>query len=133
MNILLVALGAAVGAPLRFLVDKHMVARLLLGARIESPPDRGGGVGPYSALPWGTFAVNIHGSFLLGLLTGIGNHTIALLVGVGFCGAFTTYSTFAAETTALAASGHRLKALLNVVLNLGTGLAAAVLGAWLNK
>jgi len=121
MNVLLVAVGAAVGAPLRFLVDKHMVARLLLGARIYTP------------LPWGTFTVNVLGSFLLGLLTGVGNHTIALLVGAGFCGAFTTYSTFAAETTALAASGHRGKAVLNVVLNLGAGLLAAVLGAWLTK
>ena len=120
MNLLLVAVGAAVGAPLRFLVDKHMVARLLLGARIDSP------------LPWGTFCVNVLGSFLLGLLSSVGNHTIALLVGVGFCGAFTTYSTFAAETTALAGSGHRGKAVLNVVLNLGTGLVAAVAGAWLS-
>jgi CrcB protein len=133
MNILLVTLGAAVGAPLRFLVDKHMVTRLLLGARIDAPPGRGGGVRPYSGLPWGTFAVNILGSFLLGLLTGVGNHTIALVVGVGFCGAFTTYSTFAAETTALAASGHHGKAALNVALNLGTGLVAAVAGAWLTR
>lgn len=131
MNILLVAVGAAVGAPLRFLVDKHMVGRLLLGTRIETPPDRGGGVGSYEALPWGTFTVNVLGSFVLGLLTGVGNQTIALLVGVGFCGAFTTYSTFAAETTALAASGHRGKAALNVVLNLGAGLLAAVGGALL--
>jgi CrcB protein len=121
MNVLLVALGAAVGAPLRFLVDKHMVTRLLLGTRIETP------------LPWGTFTVNVLGSFLLGLLSGVGNHTIALLVGVGFCGAFTTYSTFAAETTALASSGHHGKALVNVVLNLGTGLGAAMLGAWMIK
>ena len=121
MNVLLVTLGAAVGAPLRFLVDKHMVARLLLGTRIQSP------------LPWGTFTVNILGSLLLGLLTGVGNQTIALLAGVGFCGAFTTYSTFAAETTALAASGRRGLAVLNVVLNLGAGLLAAVLGAWLSK
>jgi len=119
MNILLVAVGAAVGAPLRFLVDKHMVGRLLLGTRIEIP------------LPWGTFTVNVLGSFVLGLLTGVGSQTIALLVGVGFCGAFTTYSTFAAETTALAASGHRGKAVLNVVLNLGAGLLAAVGGALL--
>ena len=117
MNLLLVALGAAVGAPLRFLVDKHMVGRLLLSSRIQTP------------LPWGTFAVNILGSFVLGLLTGVTHRTTTLLVGVGFCGAFTTYSTFAAETTALAASGHRGKALLNVVLNLGVGLLAAVLGA----
>ncbi|MGW1347250.1 fluoride efflux transporter CrcB [Kribbella sp. NPDC002412] len=119
MNILLVALGAAVGAPLRFLVDKHMVGRLLLGSKTTTP------------LPWGTFAVNILGSFVLGLLTGVTDRTTTLLVGVGFCGAFTTYSTFAAETTALAGSGHRGKALLNVVLNLGVGLAAAVLGALL--
>lgn len=119
MNILLVAVGAAVGAPLRFLVDKHMVGRLLLSRTTTTP------------LPWGTFTVNILGSFVLGLLTGVGNQTIALLVGVGFCGAFTTYSTFAAETTALAASGHRGKAALNVVLNLGAGLLAAVGGALL--
>jgi fluoride exporter len=116
MNVLLVALGAAVGAPLRFLVDKHMVGRWL---RTSTPP----------ALPWGTFTVNILGSFVLGLLTGVTDRTTTLLVGVGFCGAFTTYSTFAAETTALAGSGHRGKALLNVVLNLGAGLVAAVLGA----
>jgi CrcB protein len=117
MNILLVALGAAVGAPLRFLVDKHMVGRWLLNNTTRTP------------LPWGTFTVNILGSFVLGLLTGVTDRTTTLLVGVGFCGAFTTYSTFAAETTALAASGHRGKALLNVVLNLGAGLLAAVLGA----
>jgi CrcB protein len=119
MSVLLVALGAAVGAPLRFLVDKHMVGRLLLSSRIQTP------------LPWGTFTVNILGSFLLGLLTAVSDQTTTLLVGVGFCGAFTTYSTFAAETTALAASGHRGKALANVVLNLGAGLLAAVLGALL--
>jgi CrcB protein len=117
MNVLLVALGAAVGAPLRFLVDKHMVDRLLRGTKLSTP------------LPWGTFTVNVLGSFVLGLLTGVTDQTTTLLVGVGFCGAFTTYSTFAAETTALAASGRRGAALLNVVLNLGAGLLAAVLGA----
>jgi fluoride exporter len=121
MNILLVALGAAVGAPLRFLVDKHMVGRLLHSAGSRTP------------LPWGTFTVNVLGSFLLGVLVGVGNQTITLLVGVGFCGAFTTYSTFAAETTALAGSGHRGRAVLNVILNLGAGLLAAVLGAWTIK
>ena len=114
MNILLAAAGAAVGAPLRFLTDRYVVGRILHGAK------------PF---PWGTLTVNVLGSFLLGVLTGISDHTTTLLVGVGFCGAFTTYSTFAAETTALAGSGHRGKALLNVVLNLGAGLAAAVLGA----
>ncbi|WP_433167687.1 fluoride efflux transporter CrcB [Kribbella sp. CA-247076] len=119
MNVLLVALGAAVGAPLRFLVDKHLVGRWLPTSNASTP------------LPWGTFTVNILGSFVLGLLTGVTDRTTTVLVGVGFCGAFTTYSTFAAETTALAAAGRRGKAVLNVVLNLGAGLVAAVLGALL--
>ncbi|GAA0605361.1 fluoride efflux transporter CrcB [Kribbella sandramycini] len=115
MSALLVALGAAIGAPLRFLADKHLVGRLLRGSQ--------------QPLPWGTFAVNVAGSFVLGLMTGVADQTWTLLIGVGFCGAFTTYSTFAAETTALAGSGLRIKALLNVILNLGIGLFAALAGA----
>jgi len=114
MNILLVAAGAAVGAPLRYLTDRFVVGRILRGAK------------PF---PWGTLTVNVFGSFILGLLTGVSSHTAALLVGVGFCGAFTTYSTFAAETTQLAASGQPAKATLNITLNLGLGLLAAILGA----
>lgn len=114
MNILLVAAGAAIGAPLRYLTDLFVVDRILRGAK------------PF---PWGTLTVNVLGSFVLGLLTGVSSHTAALLVGVGFCGAFTTYSTFAAETTRLAASGQSGKAILNIALNLGLGLSAAVLGA----
>ena len=97
-----------------------MVARLLLGTRI-------------TAVALGNLHRQHSRQLPARVLTGVGNHTIALLVGVGFCGAFTTYSTFAAETTALAASGHRGMALVNVVLNLGTGLLAAVLGVWLTK
>ena len=72
MTPLLVALGAAVGAPTRFLVG-----RALPGTRA-------------------TLAVNVAGSALLGALVGVPADTVAL-VGVGFCGAFTTYSTFAVE------------------------------------
>ncbi len=121
MNVLLVALGAAIGAPLRFIVDKLLVARLLRSTGDRVP------------LPWGTFTVNIVGSFVLGLMTGVANQNWTLLIGVGFCGAFTTYSTFAAETTAQLTSGHRAKALLSVLLTLGIGLLAAVFGASLTK
>jgi CrcB protein len=114
VNILLVAAGAAVGAPLRFLTDRYVVGRILRGA---------------TPFPWGTLTVNVLGSFVLGVLTGVTDHTTTLLVGVGFCGAFTTYSTFAAETLQLARAGNRTGAGLNVVLNLGVGLAAAILGA----
>jgi CrcB protein len=119
MNLLLVAAGAAVGAPLRYLTDKHLVHRLLVGTSTGTP------------FPWGTFTVNIIGSFVLGLMTGTTNHTMTLLIGIGFCGAFTTYSTFAAETTQLATTGHPTKAALNVASNLAAGLAAAILGATL--
>lgn len=121
MSLLLVALGAAIGAPLRFIVDKVLVARLLRTSGEQVP------------LPWGTFTVNVVGSFVLGLMTGVADQNRTLLIGVGFCGAFTTYSTFAAETTALSSSGHRARALLTVLLNLGFGLLAAVFGASLTK
>ncbi len=72
MTVLLIALGALVGAPLRFAVSRAL------------PGDRG------------TLAVNVAGSFVLGTLAGVGAHAYALL-GTGFCGALTTFSTFALE------------------------------------
>lgn len=77
MTPLLVALGAAVGAPLRFLAG-HWLDR---------------------DFPFGTLLVNVVGSFLLGWFSALslGDHPFALL-GTGFCGAFTTYSAFAVKT-----------------------------------
>lgn len=77
MTALLVALGAAVGAPLRF-AWAHVLDR---------------------RFPFGTLLVNVLGSFALGVCTpqALGGQAMAL-VGVGFCGAFTTYSTFAVQT-----------------------------------
>ena len=76
MTALLVALGAAVGAPLRFLAAHHLDGRL----------------------PLGTLAVNVVGSALLGLCAGLALDGDALaLVGVGFCGGFTTYSAFSVQ------------------------------------
>ncbi|GAA3040572.1 CrcB family protein [Streptosporangium longisporum] len=111
MSVLLVALGAAVGAPLRYLVDRALQARY--GTRF----------------PWGTFAVNVAGSALLGFLVALpaGDATMAL-AGTGFCGALTTYSTFGYETVRLAGSGARLAAFLNVAGSIATGLGAAWCG-----
>ena len=111
MTLLLIALGAAVGAPLRYLTDRAVQTR------------------HESAFPWGTQTVNLIGSFLLGFLTGLpASHALSALLGTGFCGALTTYSTFSYETMALARSGLRLHALANVVFSLLAGLGAAFLG-----
>jgi CrcB protein len=120
VNLVLVLVGGAVGAACRFLVDR--VAARRLG----------------QALPWGTLTVNVAGSLVLGLLAGLGSALpgwIGVLVGTGFCGALTTYSTFSYETVRLAAEETygRLRALLYVTATLVAGLGAAALGWWLGQ
>jgi fluoride exporter len=116
MTLLLVALGAAVGAPLRYLTDRAVQSRHEAG------------------FPWGTITVNIVGSLLLGFLTGLpAAHAVSALVGTGFCGALTTYSTFSYETLSLARSGLRLYALANVVVSILAGLGAAYVGIVLGQ
>ncbi|HET8684123.1 MAG TPA: fluoride efflux transporter CrcB [Micromonosporaceae bacterium] len=114
MTVLLVALGAAVGAPMRYLIDRAIQAR------------------HGSPFPWGTFMVNMMGSFLLGLLATASLHTPAPILaaaGSGLCGALTTYSTFGYETVQLVQRGVRLFALLNAAVSVIVGLGAAGLGA----
>jgi fluoride exporter len=111
MTVLLVVLGAAVGAPLRYLVDRAVQAR------------------HDSVFPWGTFAVNVAGSLVLGVLAGgTAPDDVVTLLGPGFCGALTTYSTFGYETVRLVEQRARRYAVLNAVASVGAGLAAAFLG-----
>lgn len=110
-----VALGGFVGAPTRYLVDRFVADR------VESD------------FPLGTFLVNITGSFLLGLLTGLGiaHHVpspVEALVGTGFCGAYTTFSTWSYETVRLVSEGELLQAGVNAVVSLVVGLGAAGAG-----
>jgi CrcB protein len=113
---LLVVLGAAIGAPARYLADRAIQAR------------------HDSLFPWGTFAVNVAGSFLLGLLAAGANagavgDGVMTALGTGLCGALTTYSTFGYETVRLIEDGSRFHAVLNAVASIGAGLAAAACGA----
>ncbi len=113
MTYLWIALGAALGAPLRYLTDRYVQSRH--GNR----------------LPWGTFTVNVVGSLLLGLLTGVGlagDAAWQLIVGTGFCGALTTYSTFAWETVRLAEQRAGLLAAANAVGSVVIGVGAATAG-----
>jgi CrcB protein len=108
---LLVVVGAVLGAPLRFATDRLVQSRHNTG------------------FPWWTFAVNVVGSFVLGLVVGAASAPeLTALVGTGFCGALTTYSTFGYETVQLAAGGSRLFALFNALGSVLAGLGAAGLG-----
>lgn len=110
-----VCLGAAIGAPGRYLADRAIQAR------------------HDSVMPWGTMLVNVVGSLVLGVLAGLATRhdvpdAVALAIGTGLCGALTTYSTFGYETFRLFEDGARLYSLLNVALSLLAGIGAAVLG-----
>lgn len=89
---LLVGLAASVGALARYLLDQAVSRRW------------------ESALPWGTFVINVSGSFALGLLTGLAAHQglpthVLTVLGTGICGGYTTFSTFSYETERLAEDG----------------------------
>jgi CrcB protein len=115
VNWVLVIVGGMVGAPLRYLTDRA----------VQSRHD--------THFPWGTFAVNVCGSLVLGTLTGAvaagaaGTH-LQLLLGTGLCGALTTYSTFSYETLRLAQSGARFHAAANAIASVTAGLGAAFVG-----
>ncbi len=107
-----VAAGASVGSPGRYLVDTAVSRRLR------------------SALPYGTLAINLSGSAALGALTALGvrgtiGPVLLALVGVGFCGAFTTFSTFVWEAIALAEDRRRGAAVVYLLGTLVLGVAVA--------
>jgi fluoride exporter len=105
---LLVAAGAAVGAPLRLLAGHWL--------------DHG--------FPWGTLVVNVAGSFLLGILSALslGDQAYALL-GTGFCGGFTTYSAFAVKAHERGPAGGTAYVGATLVLALGACALGYLLGS----
>lgn len=115
MLTLAVALAAGLGAVLRYVVDDLVQHRM-----------RGD-------FPVGTLLVNVSGSLVLGLATGLALHhglatTPTVIIGAGFAGGYTTLSTWAWESLALAENGDLLKVSLNVVGSFAAGLAAGAAG-----
>jgi len=112
---LLVTLAAGLGAVCRYLLDSAVQRRT------------------HSPFPAGTLAVNLSGSFLLGLLVGLTSHhglptSTTTVLGAGFAGGYTTLSTWAWESIALAERGARAAVLVNVVGSFALGMAAAAAG-----
>lgn len=115
MTLLFVLAGAAIGAPLRYLTDRAIQAR-------------------YDAVfPWGTFTVNVIGSLILGAVAGATTagslpHELQYLIGTGFCGALTTYSTFSYETLRLVEQNAKLFAAANLTATVVAAIGGAFLG-----
>ena len=113
MTWLLVVLGGMVGAPVRYLVDVGLSARL------------------GSGFPFGTLVANAAACVLLGLVAGVGlasDSPAYVLLGTGVAGAMSTYSTFAFETVRLAEEGEIGRAAGYSAASVVVGLAALLLG-----
>jgi crcB protein len=119
-NLLFVALGGGLGSVLRYLTSFWM------------------GKSYSSAFPLGTFIINVLGCFVIGFLIGLSSKTLLneelrLLLVVGFCGGYTTFSTFSAENMKLLETGNYLTLTLYIVASVLLGLIAVWGGNTLSK
>jgi CrcB protein len=116
LSLILIALGGAAGAVSRFVLDTW------LSSRLNTP------------FPWGTFVVNVSGSFVLGLLFALAIErdvlptTIRLPILVGFIGAYTTFSTLMLESWRLVEGGAYLIAVANIFGSVAVGVIALAVG-----
>lgn len=115
ITLLEVGAGGLVGAPARLVIDQVVSSRTK------------------GRFPWGTYVINATGAFVLGLITGLAlyqglGHIPSAVVGTGFCGSYTTFSTFSWETVRLFEERAPGAALRNVAGSLVVGLLAAAAG-----
>lgn len=121
MEILGVAIAGSLGAVSRYLVANW------IGTKHDS------------SFPWGTFFINITGSFLLGFVATVSfflfstSEVYRTIISVGFIGAYTTFSTFSFESFNLISEGSYLQAFLNLIISPTLGIIAAVIGIELAK
>ncbi|MFO7863295.1 MAG: fluoride efflux transporter CrcB [Salinivirgaceae bacterium] len=116
IKILIIGLGGFLGTIARFLISKVIQEQTS------------------SAFPWHTFAVNIIGSFIIGIIIAASfknpgmNPTLKSFLAIGFCGGFTTFSTFALENQYLLATQQYITLALYILLSIITGILAVFLG-----
>lgn len=110
-GVVLVAVGAALGATARYALASAWRARF----------------------PWSILAANVIGSFVLGILLVGAQNDVYLFLGVGFCGALTTFSTFALDTLLLAREGRTPAAGINVVASVAGSVTAVAAGLLLAR
>lgn len=116
-DVLWITVGAVAGANLRFAVSRWAMKHLSASA------------------PYGTLLINVSGSFILAFfLVWTSERVLAdprwrALIAVGFCGAYTTFSSYSFETVSLLQQGHYVLGAANFVANNGIGLAAALAGS----
>ena len=119
-QLLLVFIGGGFGSVLRFLFGKHLNSTT-------------------SGIPWGTFTANILGSLLIGIILGVAakNNTLTqnqtLLLATGFCGGFTTFSTFAYENHVFLKSGDFTSFAFYTIASFVVGFLLVFLGMYLAK
>jgi CrcB protein len=115
-TVALVAAGGAVGGPLRYAVEA-------------------GWPTPAGSLPWATLVVNVAGAFALGVLafSARGRWDVLALVGTGFLGAFTTFSTWVFQVVLLLEAGRASTAALYLLATATAGVASAVAGGLVGR
>jgi len=119
-QILLVFVGGGFGSALRFIIGKYMNST-------------------ETGIPWGTFTVNILGSLLIGIILGfaVKNNTLSsnqtLLLATGFCGGFTTFSTFAYENHVFLKSGDFTSFAFYTIGSFVVAFLAVFLGLFIAK
>ena len=105
MKTLLIILGASIGAPARYAIDQYLRR--------------------FTTKPYGTFSVNVLGSFLIGL-TFNSSESVNGLLAIGFAGAFTTWSTFMLDLYL----AYELRRYKDALINVGASLVFGLLAAW---
>ena len=119
-HLILVFIGGGFGSVMRYIIGKHLNST-------------------ETGIPWGTFAANIIGSFIIGIILGLAlkqntlsNNTV-LFIAVGFCGGFTTFSTFAYENHIFLKSGDFTSFAVYTIASFVVGFLAVFLGLYLVK